>query len=26
MKINPGLRPMKSELTVPDGNARPIQQ
>ncbi|WP_106769565.1 YaaR family protein [Paenibacillus faecalis] len=26
MKINPGFRPMKSELTVPDGSAKPIQQ
>ncbi len=26
MKINPGFRPMKSEITVPDGNARPIQK
>lgn len=25
MKINPGFRPMKSELSVPDNNAKPIQ-
>ncbi|GAB6927999.1 hypothetical protein JCM10914A_19820 [Paenibacillus sp. JCM 10914] len=26
MKINPGFRPMKSELPVQDNNARPVQQ
>lgn len=26
MKINPGFRPMKSELSVPDNSAKPIPQ
>lgn len=26
MKINPGFRPMKSEMSVPDNNAKPVQQ
>lgn len=26
MKINPGFRPIKSELTVPDNTAKPVQQ
>lgn len=26
MKINPGFRPLKSEISVPDSSAKPIQQ
>lgn len=26
MKINPGFRPVKSELSVPDNNTKPVQQ
>ncbi|MBO2945923.1 YaaR family protein [Paenibacillus sp. F411] len=26
MKINPGFRPLKSELTTADNNAKPVQQ